>query len=109
MPPTVRSLSQVFARFREGIATGTCEPPDEYLDMDSPTQRSAKHYLLHRQLILEDWAAIKPKLKRDIERAASIEERLVRAIECFDRGERQPGRSLMMEIYNDLNQLGPLR
>lgn len=48
------------------------------------------------------------RVKRDLDKAAYIDEHLTSAIELFDRCEREPEQSLMVKIYNVLN-LSPLR
>jgi hypothetical protein len=71
--------------------------PDNYPEWDKYGFRR------HREDLLSLWSEIKPRLKRDLDKAAFIEEHLMLAIASFDRGEREPGQSLMVEIYNVLN------
>jgi hypothetical protein len=95
------SLAQTLTLFTENVVGGTISAPDNYQEWDT------LGWAGHREELLSLWADIKPRLKRDLDKVAYIDEHLALAIESFDRGEREPGQSLMVKIYNllNLNQL----
>jgi hypothetical protein len=82
--------------FMGGVATSTSEAPDQFPDWHPG-------WSFKRDQILADWTAAKSMLKKDLDKAALIDTKLAEAIACFDQGQREPGRSLMWEIYNVLN------
>jgi hypothetical protein len=82
--------------FRDSVATATGYPPDGY-----PERHPG--WVFHRQELLTDWAAAKLLIKQDLHHVATINDKLNQAIASFDRGDREPGQSLMVEIYNVLN------
>jgi hypothetical protein len=82
--------------FKESVAVATGCPPDEYPEWNSG-------WANHRADLLALWSDVKPRLKRDLDKAELIDQKLAAAFESFDRGQREPGRSLMFEIYNVLN------
>ncbi len=96
------SLAKKMQFFRENVVSGTINAPDNYPDWDK------LGYARHRSEMLGLWAEIKPRIKRDFDNVAVIDEHLALAIASFDRGEREPRQSLMVKIYNVLN-LTPLR
>lgn len=49
------------------------------------------------------WHDAKSGIKHDLDKVALIDEKLAEALASFDRGEREPGQSLMFQIYNILN------
>ncbi len=87
--------------FREDVVGGTIEAPNSYPDWHP----GWKH---HRAELLEHWQLAKTGIKYDLDAVNFIDKTLAQAIEGFDRGEEQPGKSLMFKIYNALN-MGPLR
>jgi hypothetical protein len=91
------SLTENLQLFTDAVVSGTLRPPDNYPDWNT------RAYAGHREDLLSLWSEIKPRLKRDLDKAAFVEEHLMLAIASFDRGEREPGQSLMVEIYNVLN------
>lgn len=91
------SFAETLERFTENVVSGTMRAPDNYPDWDTPG------YASHRAELLGLWAEIKPRIKHDLDEVAYIDEHLELAIESFDRGEREPGQSLMVKIYNVLN------
>ena len=95
------SLAKTLQLFRENVVSGTIDAPDNYPEWDK------LGYARHRSEMLGLWAEIKPRIKRDLDKVAYIDEHLTLAIECFDRGEREPGQSLMVKIYNVLNLTPP--
>ncbi len=48
----------------------------------------------------EYWQALRPLIKRDVDKIPFIEERMQAALASFAHGKREPGRTLLMEIYN---------
>ncbi len=96
------SLAETLERFAENVVRSTIRAPDNYPDWDT------LGYASHRSELLRLWSEIKPRIKRDFDNVAVIDEHLALAIASFDRGEREPGQSLMVKIYNVLN-LTPLR
>jgi hypothetical protein len=91
------SLVKALQLFKENVVGGTIRAPDNYPEWDT------LGYTSHRADLLSLWSEIKPRLKRDLDKAAFIDEHLAQALESFDRGEREPGQSLMFKIYNVLN------
>jgi hypothetical protein len=91
------SLPQTLTLFTENVVGGTIRAPDNYPEWNT------RRWAGHREDLLSLWADIKPRLKRDLDKVAYIDEHLALAIESFDRGEREPGQSLMVKIYNVLN------
>jgi hypothetical protein len=87
--------------FKGYVVSGTINAPDYYPDWHPGWQD-------HRAQLLEHWQLTKTGIKRDLDAVAFIDETLAQAIEGFDRGEKEPGQSLMVKIYNALN-MGPLR
>lgn len=96
------SLAETLELFTENVVSGTLRAPDNYPEWNT------LGYARHRSELLRLWAEIKPRIKRDLDNVAYIDEHLTLAIASFDRGEREPGQSLMVKIYNVLN-LTPLR
>jgi hypothetical protein len=92
------SFSETLEIFTDTVVSGTLRPPDNYPDWNT------RGYAGHREDLLNLWAEIRPRLKRDLEEAAFIDEQLKLALESFDRGDREPGQSIMFKIYNVLNQ-----
>ncbi len=82
----------------EDVAGGTTQPPDEYQEWNSIG------YAGHRSDLLEHWRVARDGIKRDLDKVPQIDELLEQALASFDRGERQPGRGLMVKIYVLLTQ-----
>jgi hypothetical protein len=91
------ALVKALQLFKENVVGGTMQPPDNYPEWNRDG------YSGHRKELLDLWAEIKPRLKRDLDKAEYIDEHLALAIASFDKGEREPGQSLMVKIYNVLN------
>ncbi len=83
--------------FREEVVGATIRAPDNYPDWDK------LGYAHHRSELLRYWSEAKPRIVRDLEKVAIIDDKLAEALASFDRGEREPGQSLMVQIYNILN------
>jgi hypothetical protein len=92
------TFSESLMLFKEAVASGTMRAPDNYPEWDK------FGFPRHKEDLVTLWAEIRPRLKRDLEEAAFIDEHLKLALESFDRGDREPGQSIMCKIYNVLNQ-----
>jgi hypothetical protein len=90
-------LREALQLFKENVVGGTINAPDNYREWDTGG------YRVHRENLLHYWNEAKPMIKHDIDKVAIIDEKLRQALESFDRGDREPGQSLMVEIYNVLN------
>ena len=91
------SLAETLSLFKDNVVGGTIRAPDNYPDWNT------LGYTRHRAELLRLWGEVKPRIKHDIDKVAYIDEHLALAIASFDRGEREPGQSLMVKIYNVLN------
>jgi hypothetical protein len=89
-------LDQSLQLFQDSVASAMVHSPDKY-------QAWHPGWPFHRDDLLQLWADVKPRLKRDLHKVALIDEKLAAACESFDRDQREPDRSLMFEIYNVLN------
>jgi hypothetical protein len=94
----MKSLAEALTLFRENVVRATIDAPDKYQDWDTGG------YQAHRTLLMNFWSEIRPRIKHDLDKVAYIDDHLAKAIESFDRGEREPGQSLMFKIYNVLNE-----
>lgn len=90
-------LAEALQLFQDNVVGGTINAPDNYPDWD------AAGYTSHRADLLRTWAEAKSKIKHDLDKVALIDEKLAEALASFDRGEREPGQGLMVQIYNILN------
>jgi hypothetical protein len=89
-------LSEGLQVFQGSVSSATVYSPDAYPDWHFG-------WTSHRADLLALWSDVKPRLKRDLDKVELIDQKLAEAFESFDRGQREPGRSLMVEIYNVLN------
>ncbi len=87
--------------FKDYVVGGTIDAPNNYPDWHPGWQD-------HRTQLLEFWQRAKTGIKHDLDAVRFIDKTLAQAIECFDQGDKEPGQSLMVKIYNALN-MGPLR
>jgi hypothetical protein len=94
----MKSLAEMLTLFTEDVVGATIRAPDNYADWDTGG------YKAHRADLLGRWSEIKPRIKHDLDKVAYIDEHLAKAIELFDRGERDPGQSLMFKIYAVLKE-----
>lgn len=76
------------------IATATTDAPDEYPDW------LPKTWKIHKEDIEELWAQIRPKLRRDLEQANILDQKIAAMIVAFDNGEKIIGRKIAWDIYN---------
>lgn len=93
----MKSLAETLMLFKDSVVMGTIDAPDKYPDWDTGGYRT------HRANLVTLWSEIKPRIKRDLDKVAFIDAKLAEALASFDKGEREPGQSLMVEIYNVLN------
>ena len=88
------SLSEKLLDFAGSVSVAITEAPDEYPEWRYIT------YEGHMADIKELWSEIRPKLKRDVEKADFIEGKLQEAFAAFDAGEKEVGRKALLAIYN---------
>ena len=89
--------NKALQQFKESVAYATGYAPDGYHAWD------AGGYSTHREELARFWSDARHFIVHDLAHAESIDTKLAEALTSFDRGEREPGRSLMFEIYNILN------
>jgi hypothetical protein len=90
------TLSQALGIFKDCVVGGTIDAPDAYPDWHPG-------YAYHRAQLLEHWSIVKSKVRIDMDEVDLIDQKLTAALESCDRGEREPGQGLMVQIYNTLN------
>jgi hypothetical protein len=88
------SLRESLQLFKEYVVGGTIDAPDKYPDRHPG-------WTYHRGELLRYWSEAKPLIKHDLDKVAFT--KLEQALASFDQGQREPGQSLMVEIYNVLN------
>ena len=93
----MRPLSESLMLFKDSVVAGTINAPDNYPDWDT------SGYKTHRADLIALWSEIKPRIRRDVDKAEVVDAKLAAALASFDKGEREPGQALMVEIYNVLN------
>lgn len=76
--------------------------PDDYFEVPDELKRGGQNNLHkeHVKLLHEYWQALRPLIKKDVDKIPFIEERMQAALASFAHGKREPGRTLLMEIYN---------
>lgn len=84
--------------FTGNVARATGYSPNDYPDWDT------LGYAHHRSELLDHWSQIRSKIEHDTDKIVFINEKLAEAIASFDDGKQEPGRKLMFEIYNVLQQ-----
>ncbi len=87
--------------FIEDVAGGMTQPPDGYQDWYTPG------YAGHRADLVDHWRIGRDSIKHDLAKVPQIDALLEQALASFDRGDREPGRTLMCDIYNLLTH--PIR
>ncbi len=90
-------LRQSLMFFKENVGKAMLCAPDNYPAWDSGA------YQYHRTELLRHWQDSKNLLKQDMALAGVVDAKLELALQSFDLGQREPGQSLMVEIYNILN------
>lgn len=87
-------LSELLADFAGVVSGMATHAPDEY-----PEWRYGS-YENHVADVQELWAAIQPRLKRDLEEAAFIDKKLKESLQAFRAERREEGRDALWAIYN---------
>jgi hypothetical protein len=90
-------LTEALQLFKECVVGATIDAPDNYPEWNN------LGYPHHRSELLRYWAEAKPRIVRDLDKVEFIDAKLAEALASFDQGDREPGQSLMFEIYNVLN------
>jgi hypothetical protein len=57
-------------------------------------------YIKNKADLLKLWSEIEPRLKRDLDKAAYITQRLHEGFEAYDAGDKEAGEQAMLDIYN---------
>ena len=91
------SLNDGLQKFGDAIAIATSSAPDEYLLSQYGYEGL---YEAHMADLKALWADIRPQLKRDMEQAAFIDEKLHEMFTAFDAGEKDKGRKAAWALYN---------
>lgn len=76
------------------VALATSSAPDNYASWSSWT------YETHMVDLKELWMAIRPQLKRDLDRAEWVDAKLQEMYMAFDAGEKERGRDAAWALYN---------
>lgn len=88
------SLTEKLRDFAGALAVASTDAPDDYPEWGYTTYES-------NMADLKDlWAEIRPKLKKDADKAEFIEGKLQEAFAAFDVKEKQKGRDMILAIYN---------
>jgi hypothetical protein len=69
------SLREALQLFKEGVVGGTINAPDNYRDWDTGGYRA------HRENLMHYWNEAKPMIKRDLDKVAIIDEKLLQALD----------------------------
>lgn len=88
------SLRETLKDFAGSIGCAETNAPDEYAEWSSWT------YETNMADIKELWATIRPQLKRDLEQAQWVDEKLQEMFTAFDAGEKEQGRKAAWALYN---------
>jgi hypothetical protein len=88
------SLAEKLDHFTGEIAVATMNAPDDYPENLYST------YETNKAKALQLWSEIQPRLKRDLEKASFISQRLREGFEALDAGKKEAGRQAMWDIYN---------
>jgi len=94
------SLSERLLNFAGSVSAATNAPddyPDYKVELWGDMERT---YKMNKQAVLEDWAAVRGLIKRDLDKVAMIDESLLIAFSAFDAGNKALGRAKMFDIYN---------
>lgn len=94
------TLAEKLLDFSGAVLTAT-DAPDDYSELRVELCGSmAGAYQENKSTVHEDWAEIRPRLKRDLDKVAFIDAKLKEGFDAFDRGDRKTGRKAMFDIYN---------
>ncbi len=88
------SLSEKLLDFAGGLSVAITDAPDNYPDWGYTT------YEQNMADIREEWAYIKPRLKRDLDKAAFIDQKLAEMFQAYDEGNKAVGKAAALAIYN---------
>jgi len=88
------SLKEDLMNFSGSLASATDYPPDDYPSWSSWT------YETHMDDLRSLWSAIKPRLKKDADKADFIDQNLQMAFSAFDAKDKDRGRKAILAIYN---------
>lgn len=88
------SLREDLQNFVDSIGAAGSNAPDEYAEWSSWT------YETHMTDIKGLWAFIRPQLKRDLEQAEFVDNKLQEMFAAFDAGEKDKGRKVAWALYN---------
>lgn len=87
-------LSEVLKDFAGAVATALACAPDDYKEY------SYDNYENNKADIFDLWSKIQPGLKRDLDKAEFIDDRLRAAFAAYDKGDKDTGQRAMADIYN---------
>lgn len=94
-------LSECLANFSSSVVGALDCAPDEYNPVLVESYGSMERtYKGHKASTIEDWAAVRSRLKRDIDKIEFIDAKLKEAFDAFDRCDKDVGRKAMLAIYN---------
>jgi len=88
------SLSEKLADFAGSISIAITNAPDGYPEWTYTS------YEQNMAEIREEWAYIKPRLKRDLEQVAFIDQKLAEMFQAYDAGDKEAGEAAALAIYN---------
>jgi hypothetical protein len=88
------STQEKLRDFVSSISGAMSYPPDDYPDWSYLTYES------HMEDIKGLWSEIRTKLKRDLDGAEFVDNKLREMFEAFEAGDKQRGRAAACDIYN---------
>ncbi len=88
------SLTEKLRDFAGALAVASTDAPDDYPEWGYTTYES------NMADLKELWAEILPKLKKDLEKTAFIDDKLQEAFAAFEAKEKDTGRKATLAIYN---------
>jgi hypothetical protein len=87
-------LAEKLDNFNGAVSIAATDAPDRYPDWRSTD------YVRNKADILNLWSEIKPLLKRDLDKAAYVTQRLDEGFAALDAGNKEDGQQAMWDIYN---------
>lgn len=88
------TLAKTFEDFIGAVANAATYAPDEYPEW------SYASYDIHKTDILNFWSQILPRIKKDLEQANFVDQKVKEAFSAFDEGDKARGRQALWDIYN---------
>lgn len=88
------SLRRLLDDLSSSITLATSLSPDEYPE-DLPLT-----YESHKADIQELWEKVRPRLKRDLDKAEMLDRQLAAMFAAFEVGNKKLGRKIAWDIYN---------